>query len=82
MRAVLISGLPATGKTCFGEWLASDRGFQHLDLEKGNPARLNPFGMESLAFIDEARAGRPDLVSSASNSAQTVPAPYRTGSAS
>ena len=62
MRAVLISGIPATGKTCFGEWLASYRGFQHLDLEKGYPARLNPFAMESLAFIEAARAGRPNLV--------------------
>ncbi len=61
MRTVLISGIPATGKTGFGEWLARNRGFHHYDFEK-NPARLDVLAMDPAAFIDAARAGHPDLV--------------------
>ena len=45
MRAVLISGIPATGKTCFGNWLARYHGFRHVDLES-DPDRPDPFAME------------------------------------
>jgi hypothetical protein len=61
MRAVLISGIPATGKTCFGNWLARYHGFRHIDLES-DPDRPDPFAMEPLAFIDQTRAGQSDLV--------------------
>jgi hypothetical protein len=61
MRAVLISGIPATGKTCFGNWLARYHGFRHVDLES-DPDRPDPFAMEPLAFIDQTRAGESDLV--------------------
>jgi hypothetical protein len=61
MRTVLISGIPATGKTRFGEWLAHDRGFLHLDLET-SPLIEDLLHIEPLAFIDKARAGNPDMV--------------------
>jgi len=30
---ILISGVPASGKTTFGNWLAKNRGFLHLNME-------------------------------------------------
>jgi hypothetical protein len=59
MRTVLISGIPATGKTCFGNWLAHRHGFRHVDVEKGDGPHP---GMEANGFLDAARAGHPDLV--------------------
>jgi hypothetical protein len=61
MRLVLISGIPATGKTCFGNWLAREHGFLHIDLET-SPLLQDVMPMEPLAFIGKARAGRSDMV--------------------
>lgn len=61
MRTVLISGIPAAGKTCSGEWLGRDRGFLHLDLEK-SPLPGDLFRIDAVAFIDKARAGQSDMV--------------------
>jgi adenylate kinase family enzyme len=33
MKPILISGIPGTGKTSFGEWMAKTQGFLHLDME-------------------------------------------------
>ncbi|MGH7368364.1 MAG: hypothetical protein ACREK9_18325 [Candidatus Rokuibacteriota bacterium] len=33
-KLVLLSGIPATGKSTFGRWLQKERGFLHWDLEK------------------------------------------------
>ena len=33
-RLLLISGVPATGKTAFGDWLQNEKSFLHLDIEK------------------------------------------------
>jgi hypothetical protein len=41
---ILLSGIPATGKSTFGRWLASDRGFAHVDVENGG---LGPVGLAS-----------------------------------
>ena len=30
---ILIAGMPATGKSCFGKWLADTKGFIHVDME-------------------------------------------------
>jgi len=61
MRTVLISGIPATGKTCFGNWLARNHGFLHVDLEN-SPQLPDPLRTQPLAFIDQARTGRSDMV--------------------
>jgi hypothetical protein len=31
---ILIAGIPATGKSSYADWLASQKGFLHLDVEK------------------------------------------------
>jgi len=61
MRLALISGIPGTGKTCFGDWLANQHGFVHIDLEASGLG-ADVWSMEPAVFIDRARAGRPDLV--------------------
>lgn len=37
---VLISGIPATGKSTYGRWLEDARGFLHIDVENGGLDRL------------------------------------------
>lgn len=61
MRLVLISGIPATGKTCFGDWLARRHGFLHVDLED-SPLSGDVLRMEAGAFMDKACAGRSEVV--------------------
>lgn len=34
-RLILLSGIPASGKSTYGEWLAREKGFIHLDVEHG-----------------------------------------------
>jgi hypothetical protein len=33
-KIVLISGIPASGKSCYGQWLEIEKGFIHLDVEQ------------------------------------------------
>jgi hypothetical protein len=37
---ILLSGVPATGKSTFGRWLECERGFDHVDVENGGFDRL------------------------------------------
>jgi len=61
VRLVLVSGIPASGKTEFGKWLAEHHRFRHEDLENGkHMTRLER--KTPKAFIDEIRGGRSDLV--------------------
>lgn len=39
---LLLSGIPATGKSSFGRWLEQEQGFVHLDYENGG---LDRFGL-------------------------------------
>lgn len=41
---LLISGVPATGKSTFTRWLAENRGFLAADIERGG---LGPLGLQS-----------------------------------
>ena len=36
---VLISGVPASGKSTYSRWLAAQKCFQYVDLEQSNPTR-------------------------------------------
>lgn len=38
-RLVLLSGIPATGKSTYGRWLSGTKGALHLDLENGDLER-------------------------------------------
>lgn len=40
MRTVLISGIPASGKSSFGGWLAARHGWIHVDMEHGGLAAI------------------------------------------
>lgn len=42
---VLISGIPASGKSSYGRWLAREKGFMHLDVEQ--PGVLRQTGLEA-----------------------------------
>jgi hypothetical protein len=65
MRQLLVTGIPGTGKTTVGDYLAAEHGFDHLDFEK--PATLvRFFGRSETGFRSEhdalARAGRSVIV--------------------
>ena len=54
-RALLIAGIPSSGKTYFGEWLATHHGYLHIDDVNGNCLRghgLQPAWEESLRGRD------------------------------
>lgn len=54
---LLICGLPATGKTTFGEWLHNTHGFLHLDLEMRDCLTRNylpRFWLERIWNLDKA----------------------------
>jgi len=54
---LLLTGIPGTGKTWYGEKLASDFGFDHYDLEQQQT--LNRFGANPAQFIaDIIRRGK------------------------
>ena len=36
-RLVLLTGLPAAGKSSYGRWLEANKGFVHIDLENAKP---------------------------------------------
>jgi hypothetical protein len=40
-RLLLVCGLPATGKTTFGDWLRAVHGYRHLDLETRDCLAVN-----------------------------------------
>ncbi len=40
-RLVLLSGIPGTGKSTYGRWLAQRHGVLHLDIENGDLERHN-----------------------------------------
>ena len=45
-RLLLIAGMPATGKTHFGEWLEAERGYVHVDAEvHGHLERVGVHGL-------------------------------------
>lgn len=52
---LLISGVPATGKTTFASWLAENRGFLAADVERGG---LGPLGLQS-EWDEAVGRGRP-----------------------
>jgi hypothetical protein len=70
MRDVLISGLPGTGKTSFGNWLQERHGYAHIDMESFQDEALHGKWKDSLvkrdfrefAFLVRA-AGRPVVLS-------------------
>lgn len=52
---LLISGVPATGKTTFARWLGEHRGFLSADVERGG---LGPLGLQS-EWNEAVGHGRP-----------------------
>jgi len=50
---LLITGIPATGKTCFGNKFAKEFGFLHCDLEDQKAQIVNRFVENSTQFIGE-----------------------------
>ena len=55
---VLISGVPATGKSSFGSWLQDNRGFVHVDIE--SEARgFKPLGLLELDALWQGIAHLP-----------------------
>jgi hypothetical protein len=59
-QILLISGIPASGKTSFGNWLRDNRGFLHVDLEAADCLKstgLPPFWSEKerIADLDSGR---------------------------
>jgi hypothetical protein len=70
-KPLIISGVPACGKTAFGDWLRDERGFRHLDMEapqqQAQTARLwTEYQVGKFAEIrmvlDRLREGNPKLV--------------------
>ena len=62
MRLVLLAGIPATGKSTFGNWISKEKRFSHEDLER-HQNHLEWLERKSpRRFIDELRAGRPDFI--------------------
>jgi hypothetical protein len=47
-KVILISGIPATSKSCYCKWLEQQKGFIHLDFDK---LLWNKGSMESLALV-------------------------------
>jgi hypothetical protein len=45
MAVVLLTGIPATGKSSYGRWLEANKGFIHLDLENAKPEHANLVGI-------------------------------------
>ena len=45
IRSLFISGVPCTGKTWLGSWLAEHEGFIHVDAEKNNGSDLDKAGI-------------------------------------
>jgi hypothetical protein len=43
-RLILIAGIPSAGKTYFGDWLAANQGFLHINDVSGN--RLKGYGLQ------------------------------------
>ena len=44
---ILISGIPACGKSTYGTWLEQKKGFVHLDVEKNEGAVLRSTGLQA-----------------------------------
>jgi hypothetical protein len=60
VQSILISGMPASGKTSFGDWLRDNRGYVHVDLDAANclkTAGLPPFWTEKerISNLDSGR---------------------------
>jgi adenylate kinase family enzyme len=57
---LLITGIPGTGKTTFGETLARDHGFRHHNLE--DQTTLNRWGADPKEFVREIVRQKADAV--------------------
>lgn len=54
-KLILLSGIPASGKSSYGQWLAREKGFLHLDVEKNGvlaKAGLEPVFHETFQSRD------------------------------
>ncbi len=57
-QLLLICGMPATGKTTFGDWLRDEHGYFHLDLESRDCLASNglpPLWPERIWNLDKSR---------------------------
>jgi hypothetical protein len=43
---LFFAGVPATGKSWLGQWLAEERGYLHIDAEKGNGKHFTDLNLE------------------------------------
>ena len=60
VQNLLISGIPASGKTSFGDWLRDSRGYLHVDLDLADCLKITglpPFWSEKerIADLDTSR---------------------------
>src|SRR5205823_4467699 len=56
-RLVVVSGIPATGKSAYASWLREEHGFVHVDIENGG---FDPLGLAG-AWAAIARLPPPPL---------------------
>lgn len=52
-RVLLLAGIPASGKTTYGTWLAAKKGWFHVDLER--PGALEAAGLRA-AWVEVCRS--------------------------
>lgn len=55
-RLILLTGMPAAGKTFFGEWLEREHGYLHLDVEVDGVLERAGLAREWAAIFQEGRA--------------------------
>ena len=57
---LLVTGIPGTGKTCYGEKFAEEFGFLHYDLEE--PQTFSRFAANPMQFIANALSQHKNIV--------------------
>jgi hypothetical protein len=68
---LFISGVPATGKTWLGAWLADEKGYVHIDAEKNGGADFDREGLHG-AWDNLIRTGSADELLRAMNHLKKV----------
>jgi shikimate kinase len=63
MTKILISGVPGTGKTTVGEYMAQHLGYQHIDMEADNFRPRTELEQDADAFLGKLTAMEPVVVS-------------------
>ena len=59
LRHIFLAGVPATGKTWLGSWLAEQRGYVHIDAERNGGSDFDAHGLHE-AWDEVIATGRAD----------------------